>query len=152
MFRQLRTLAILAALCVLAACASSQPYQTGSGVAPFAQSAGSSSSITPDKGCGGEHGVTVTPCPVQLSRHTKSGIVVTVSGPGVVGSTLGDIKSCYNANDCYNADRDPSNQTQWVITSGKFCGGAILEFTGRNARGKQVGYAFLDITNHYCRH
>jgi hypothetical protein len=153
MFRQVRTLAVLVGLSVLAACASGgQPfYQTGSGVASSAQRVSSPSSIAPDKGCGGVHHVTVTPCPIQLNEHTKSGIVVTVSGPRVVGSELGTIRSCYSDNNCYNVERDASSQTQWVITSGAYCGGAILEFTGKNATGKHVGYTFLEITNHYCR-
>ena len=92
----------------------------------------------------------VTPCPIRLDRHTKSGIVVTVSGPGVVNSALGTIQSCYSGHICYYVERDGSSQTQWLITSGGRCGSATLEFTGENARGKQVGYAFLEIANKYC--
>ena len=151
MFQQVRTLAVLGALSIPAACASSQAfYQMGAAVAPSAQRVDSASSITPDKGCGGVHGVKVTPCPIKLNRHTKSGIVVTVSGPGVVNSALGSITSCYSGHLCYNAERDGSSQTRWLITSGKYCGGAILEFTGENARGRRVGYAFLEIANDYC--
>lgn len=142
MFRQVQTLAVLAGVSVLAACASGQPfYQTGSS---------SPSSITPDKGCGGVHGVKVTPCPIRLGRHTKSGIVVTVSGPRVVSSALGTIQSCYSGYNCYNVARYGSGQTQWLITSGSYCGRAILEFEGENARGRHVGYAFLEIANKYC--
>jgi hypothetical protein len=149
MFREVRALAVLGGLSVLAACASSQPfYQTGSAVAPSAQRVNSPSSITPDKGCGGAHHVKVTPCPIQL--NTKSGIVVTVSGPGVVNSALGAIRSCYSGQTCYYVGRDGSSQTQWLITPGSVCGGAILEFNGKNARGKRVGYAFLEIANKYC--
>ena len=151
MFQQVRTIAVLAGLSVLAACASGQPsYQTGSGVVPSAQRVGSPSSITPDKGCGGVHGVKVAPCPIQLNRRSKSGIVVTVSGPGVVGSALGTIKSCYSGRTCYYAQREGSSQTQWRITPGAYCDGAILEFNGKNAGGRRVGYAFLEIANKYC--
>jgi predicted small lipoprotein YifL len=151
MFRQVRALAVLAGVSVLAACGSGQPfYPPGSGVAPPAQRVSSPSSITPDKGCGGVHGVKVTPCPIRLSRHTKSGIVVTVSGPRVVSSALGTIQSCYSGYNCYNVARYGSSQTQWLITSGSYCGGAILEFEGENARGRHVGYAFLEIANKYC--
>jgi hypothetical protein len=150
MFRQVRMLAVLGGLVVFAACASGQPSYQTSAVVPSAQRVSSPSSTTPDKGCGGVHGVKVTPCPLQLNRRTKSGIVVTVSGPGVVNSALGAIKSCYSGHNCYNVERDGSSQTQWLVTPGALCGGAILEFTGRNAAGKRVGYAFLEIANKYC--
>ncbi len=75
---------------------------------------------------------------------------MTVSGPGVVNSALGRIKSCYSGHNCYNAERAGGSQTQWLITPGALCGGAILEFTGKNALGKRVGYAFLEIANRYC--
>ena len=151
MFRQFRALVVLGGLSVLAACASSQPfYQTGSAVAPSAQRVGSPASVTPAKGCGGVHGVKVAPCPIRLTRHTTSGIVVTVSGPGVVNSALGTIKSCYSGQTCYYAERYGTSPTQWLITSGGYCGRAILEFMGENVRGKSVGYAFLEIANKYC--
>lgn len=151
MFRQVRTLAVLAGFSVLAACASGEPfYQTGSAGAPSAQRVSFPSSITPDKGCGGVHGVKVAPCPIRLNRHTKSGIVVTVSGPKVVNSALGRIKSCYSGYSCYYVERDGSSRTQWLITSGEYCGGAILEFTAKNAHHRRVGYAFLEIANKYC--
>ncbi len=151
MFQHIRTIALLAGLSVLAACGSGQPvYQTGSAIVPSAQGVSSPSSVRPDKGCGGVHHVTVTPCPIQLNRRTKSGIVVTVSGPGVVDSALGTIRSCYSGHNCYNAERNGSSQTQWLITPGALCGGAILEFRGKNTRGRRVGYAFLEISNKYC--
>jgi hypothetical protein len=151
MFRWVRTLAVLGGLSVLAACASGQPfYLTGSPGAPSAQRVNAPASITPDKGCGGVRGVKVAPCPIQLNRQTKSGIVVTVSGPGVVKSALGTIRSCYSGYICYYAKRYGGSQTQWLITSGEYCGGAILEFMGENARDKRVGYAFLEIANKYC--
>ena len=105
----------------------------------------------PDKSCGGVRGVTVLPCPIRLTRHTKRGVVVTVSGPGVVNSSLGHITSCYSGQICYNAERVGSSQTQWRITSGEVCGGAIVEFLGENVSGAVVGYAFLKVANKYCR-
>lgn len=151
MFRQVRALAVLGSCSVLAACGSGQPfYEAGSAVAPSARGVSSSALITPDKGCGGVHGVKVTPCPIRLTKHTKSGIIVTVSGPRVVNSALGRIQSCYSGYTCYNVGREGGSQTQWLITSGRYCGRAILEFMGENARGKGVGYAFLEIANRYC--
>ena len=79
----------------------------------------------------------VAPCPIQLKA--KSGIVVTVSGPKVVNSALGTIRSCYSGHICYYAARYGSSQTQWLITPGPNCDGAILEFNGENARDKRVG-------------
>lgn len=75
---------------------------------------------------------------------------LTVSGPGVVNSVLGTIQSCYSGKICYYAARYGKSQTQWLITSGGYCDGAILEFNGENARGKRVGYALLEIANKYC--
>jgi hypothetical protein len=150
MFREVRTLTILGALFLLAACGSSQPFYQTSAVAPSSQRVSSPSSITPDKGCGGVHHVKVAPCPIRLTRHTKSGIVVTVSGPRVFNSALGTIQSCYSGHICYYIARYGSSQTQWLITSGGYCDRATLEFDGENARGKRVGYAFLEIANKYC--
>jgi hypothetical protein len=150
MFRQVRTLAVLGGLSVLAACASGQPFYPMSSAVPSAQKVSSPSSMTPDKGCGGVHGVKVAPCPILLNRQTKSGIVVTVSGPGVVNSALGTITSCYSGHLCYYAERDGNSETQWLITPGTSCGKATVEFMAENARGKRVGYAFLEIANKYC--
>jgi hypothetical protein len=151
MSREVRTLAVLGGLSILAACASGQSfYQADSPVAAFAQRVSSPSSVSPDKGCGGVHRVKVAPCPIVLDQNKKPGIVVTVSGPRVANSALGTIQSCYSGHTCYYAVRYGSSQTQWLITSGPYCDGAILEFNGENARGKRVGYAFLEISNKYC--
>ena len=106
--------------------------------------------IHPAKNCGGTGGVQVTPCPIRLTRHTKPGIVVTVSGPGVVNSYLGALNGCFNGHLCYNAEREGSSETQWRITSGTSCGGADVEFIGVDAHGAKVGYFFLKVANKYC--
>jgi hypothetical protein len=95
--------------------------------------------------------VTVSPCPVRLTKHTKPGILLTVSGPGVVSSYLGRINGCFNGRTCYNAEREGSSETQWRITSGRSCGRADVEFDGVNASGGTVGYYFLKVANKYCR-
>jgi hypothetical protein len=92
----------------------------------------------------------VTPCPIRLTKRTKSGIVVTVSGRHVVNSSLGRINACFSGKLCYNAERYGSSETQWLITSGQSCGGADVEFLGENASGHVVGYAFLKVANKYC--
>ncbi len=143
--------AAAAGLLVLSACTQGQQVpQAGSAIQ---QADGASRTpITPAKDCGGAGGVAVTPCPVILTKHTKSGIVVTVTGPGVVSSHLGTIQGCFSGYTCYNVQREGGSETQWRITSGRYCGRADLEFDGVNASGEQVGYFFLGIRNKHCRH
>jgi hypothetical protein len=142
MFSRSNAPAILAGLFALAGCAlPEQPSGSGSAVAPY---------VTPDKNCGGIHGVNVTPCPIRLTKRTKKGIVVTVSGPGVVNSSLGRINSCFSGYQCYYIERYGSSQVEWLITSGKACGGADVEFYGEDGGGNEVGYFFLKVANKYC--
>ncbi len=151
MVRRVVTLALVAGLSVLAACSSGESTsQAGLSAVPPVQQGRVPLAIAPDKNCGGVNGVTVTPCPLRLTRHTKAGIVVTVSGPGVVNSYLGRINGCFNGHLCYNAERVGSSETQWLITSGPSCGGADVEFEGVNASGGKVGYFFLKVANKYC--
>lgn len=135
-------IAILAALavCALAACSSAQPVSQPAIPAL----------LQPDKNCGSTHGVKVAPCPIRLTRHTKSGIIVTVSGPGVTSSYLGELNACFSGKLCYYAERVGSSETEWLFTSGKACGGADVELYGVNASGQKIGYAFLKLTNRYC--
>jgi hypothetical protein len=86
-----------------------------------------------------------------LTKHTRDGIVVTVSGPGVVSSHLGTIKGCFSGYTCYKTKREGGSETQWRITSGRYCGRADVEFDGVNASGEQVGYFFLGVRNKRCR-
>jgi hypothetical protein len=151
MFRRFCAATMLASFSVLSACMSAAPVpQAGSAMVPQAPRAHLLGTVMPDKDCGGVHGVTVTPCPVRLTRHTKRGIVVTVSGPGVVNSYLGHITSCFSGQICYNAERKGTSQVKWRITSGAYCSAADVEFDGVNARGATVGYFFLKVTNKYC--
>ncbi|HET6275165.1 MAG TPA: hypothetical protein VFE16_04410 [Candidatus Cybelea sp.] len=92
----------------------------------------------------------MTPCPVRLTHRTKHGIVITVKGRGVVDSEIGEINSCYNASNCFNADRVDGSKTEWLITPGQSCGRAIVEFDAMNAHGHRVGYYFLKIDNNVC--
>jgi hypothetical protein len=78
------------------------------------------------------------------------GFVVTVNGPRVVNSYLGQLNACFGNKLCYNAEREGSSQVQWRITSGRDCGGADVEFLGVDANGHEVGYAFLKVNNRYC--
>jgi len=147
MLLRVKAIAAIASFSALAACMSGQDRSlTGSGlVAPPLGAAAS-----PDKDCGGTRRVKVLPCPIRLTRHTKPGIVVTVSGPHVVNSYLGQLNGCFSGKNCYNAEREGSSQTQWRITSGQVCGGADVEFYGVNSHGTRMGYTFLKVSNHYC--
>ena len=151
MVGRVSVVAAAAALFALSACTQGQqPSQAGSAV-PQAGGASHSSPVTPAKDCGGTGGVTVTPCPVRLTKHTKGGIVVTVSGPGVVSSHLGTIKGCFSGYTCYKVKREGGSETQWRITPGGYCGRADVEFDGVDASGEQVGYFFLGVRNKHCR-
>jgi hypothetical protein len=149
MLQRLKLLALAGGLGALAACSSGETISPGSAPAPSSARSAASISVSPDKACGGVRGVSVTPCPLRLTKHSKSGVVVTVGGPGVVHSSLGRINSCYSGYECFNAARN-GDGTHWLITSGTYCGGGILEFLGKNSRHHVVGYAFLEIRNKYC--
>ncbi|HEY2474190.1 MAG TPA: hypothetical protein VGI19_05250 [Candidatus Cybelea sp.] len=137
-----RILVAAASLSILAACAQAQSVpQTNTAPA---------SKVSPNKDCGGAYGVTVSPCPIRLTRHTKMGFVVTVSGPHVTNSYLGRLNACIGNKLCYNAEREGNSQVQWRITSGRDCGNAEVEFVGVNENDHEVGYAFLDLKNKYC--
>jgi hypothetical protein len=150
MFRRVNRVALLANLLALVACTVGQPAsQQGSAIAPPAPVAGFGTVIT-DKDCQGVRGVTVAPCPIVLTKDTKSGIVVTVSGPGVVDSVVEKLRTCSNDKVCYNLNRAGSGLTQWRLTSGRACGVADIRFFGLDSAHNKVGYAFLKATNKYC--
>jgi hypothetical protein len=143
MFLRVNVMAAVASLSILAACNSAQQMsQPGGGLAP---------AVSPANGCRGSGGVKVTPCPVRLTRQTKAGIVVTVSGPNVVNSYLDQLNGCFSHKNCYNAEREGSSQTQWRITSGEVCGAANVEFDGVDVHGTEVGHAVLKVLNDFCR-
>jgi hypothetical protein len=133
---------------LLAACGSPSSASGGGGAAVGTGAA--LPAITPLKDCRGSGGVTVKPCPVHLNAHTKSGIVVTVKGHGVVSSDLGKLTSCFNGRICYNAERYGSSERKWLITPGSSCGSADVEFDAFDANGREVGYFFLKVSNRYC--
>jgi hypothetical protein len=148
MIKRFSVVTLIGAFVVFAGCSTSSQTPNLNAMSP---SAGRDlSSVSPDKDCGSAGYVVVAPCPIKLTKHTKHGIVVTVSGPKVAGSDLGSIKSCFNAQNCYNAERYGSSQMQWLITSGSSCSAADVEFDGYNARGHKVGYFFLGLKNKYC--
>ena len=148
--RSINLLTVTAAASLLVSCSSApQSSAIGTTISPLGSNL-STGSVTPLKDCGGAGGVKVKPCPVHLNKHTKSGVIVTVKGPGVVNSYLGKINGCFNGQLCYNAERYGSSETKWLITPGQACGSADVEFDGVNASGSEVGYFFLKVANHYC--
>ena len=141
----------LASAYLLAACSSAQSVpQVRAGGVEATQGTAHVVSVIPDTDCKGVRGVEVTPCPVTLTNHTKRGVVVTVSGPGVVNSYVDTLNSCSHNRLCYNLQRERSSQTQWRITHGRDCGRADIEFDAVDSRGKEIGHAFLDVVNQYC--
>ena len=135
------------ALAVLVACAPGETPGTAVTVPPALRADPARGNHS---GCNGTGSVKVTPCPIVLTKNTKRGFVVMVSGPGVVNSYLEDLNDCLKHQLCYNAEREGSSQTQWRMTSGRACGRAEVEFTGVNAANSEVGHAFLKLTNEYC--
>jgi hypothetical protein len=106
--------------------------------------------MQPDKGCAGGRHVTVTPCPVRLTRRTKQGVVITVDAPHIASSKIGGFSSCFTSGNCYNIERLGGSQTQWLITSGQICGDALVEFHAMNDRGHRIGEYYLLVYNNYC--
>jgi hypothetical protein len=134
---------------LLAGCAASsqQASQSGSAIVPFTHQV-SLSSIAPDKlFCGGTNGVSVTPCPVKLTRKTrKTGVLVTVSGPGVTEAGI-YYDACDEMCRYYTVG---SNGIQWLIVSGSECGKARMGFNAVTTRGQPVGDGYLEVINKYC--
>jgi hypothetical protein len=150
MFRPVKGVAALASLLALVACTvGQQASQQGSAIAPPAPDASFGTAIT-DKDCQGVGGVTVVPCPIALTEDTKSGIVVTVSGSGVVDSVVEKLSACSNGKVCYKLNRADSSLTQWRVASGRACGVADIKFFGLDSAHNRVGYAFLKVANKYC--
>lgn len=148
MFKRLGIVTLIGAVIAFAGCSTGSQTLTPNAASP---SAGRSwPSVSPDKDCGSSGHVVVAPCPIKLTKRTKNGIIVTVSGPKVANSELGRLSGCFNGQNCYNAQRYGGSQTQWLITSGSSCSAADVEFDGYDARGHEVGYFFLGLKNRYC--
>lgn len=148
MFKRLGIATVIGAVLVFAGCSNGSQTLNPNATSPSAER--SMPSVSPDKDCGSSGHVFVAPCPIRLTKHTKNGIVVTVSGPKVVNSQLGRISGCFNGQNCYNAERYGNGATQWLITSGSSCSAADVEFDGYSAHGHEVGYFFLGVKNKLC--
>lgn len=86
--------------------------------------------------CGGTNGVSVSPCPVTLTKHAQSGVVVTVSGPGVTSSAMKK-NHCGGGRMavCYFARLRGSDHTQWLVTPRHKCGTVTNELVGLGNNG-----------------
>lgn len=137
--------ALLFAVSLLAACATGQNSQPGSGVVPPSSKTVGASTVPDFKNCGGQNGVRVRPCPVKLTSRSQK-VIVTISGPGVVsGSYQG---SCYEI--CTITILHRHKYTKWQIIPGVSCGKAGLLFQGFNRKYIVVGNAALTIVNKSC--
>ena len=152
MIRWVDALLLTTGLTLLAACTSTATLpQAGLTMGAIRSGTGIEAGIGADAACAGSGGVQVTPCPIRLTKHTRGGIVVTVSGPGVVTSYLKTLNECHHDRLCYNAEREGNSETQWRFSSGRDCGSADVEMDGVDALGQTVGAAFLKLTNRDCR-
>jgi hypothetical protein len=136
---------VLATSIALAACSS----VTSTPSASQSQSEQSAAvALRTNPACQGSGGVIALPCPVKLTKHNGAkGVVVTVSGPGVVNSEIVQ-NECGGA--CRIAPVGSGDVTQWLVTSAPDCGNGYIHFTAYNASGGYVGGAYLLIKNRYC--
>jgi hypothetical protein len=150
----MRFLVILLAVTVLAACGGQQVTAAGPGVIAPSQSI--ASKVAPDlKRCGGTNGVSVSPCPLIISKKSGGFAWFNVKGPNVGASYLRNYQYqgyCYNkkgAELCY-VQNLASPPTYWQASSGSDCGKAKpLEFLAFGSDGF-VGYGYLTVINRDC--
>jgi hypothetical protein len=107
------------------------------------------------KRCGGTNGVSVSPCPLVISKKSGGYAWFNVTGPGVATSYLENYQPegyCYNKKGgeiCY-VQNLASPPTYWQASSGQDCGKAKpLKFYAYGGSGF-VGYAYLTVINRYC--
>jgi hypothetical protein len=137
-----RSLAAIAVAGMLAGCAggASMPAASTNALSSMASRASSSASIQPAK-CKSDHGVSVSPCSINLSLSNPDENVTT---KGPAGGTFSfndatcvkdEIATISGSGNSYNAD--------WGSKSGS----CTAVFTDKNSKGKKIGTAKLKITN-----
>jgi hypothetical protein len=146
--------AILPAFALLAACGGQQA--TGVGPAAVAPAQATASKIAPlIKRCGGTNGVSVSPCPLVVTKKTRGYAWFNVIGSGVV---LSDLKGYQLKGFCYNrkggeicsVQNLASPPTYWQASSGPHCGTAKpLKFYAYGTHGF-IGYGYLEVINRDC--
>lgn len=105
--------------------------------------------VSPDlPACYGSN-ITVKPCPVKLTKHSKHGIAVTVSGPGVTtsGASSGTCKP--NSDACFFIDSTSSFTTWTILPNVDACGKGYATFQGF-AGSTEVGEYSVKVINKYC--
>jgi hypothetical protein len=139
----LRSLAAVAVAGMLAGCAggASMPAASTNALSSMASRAPSASaSIQPAK-CKSDHGVSVSPCSINLSPSNPDENVTTKGPKGGTFSyndtvcVKNDIATISGSGNNYNAD--------WGSQSGS----CTAIFTDKNSQGKKIGTAKLKITN-----
>ncbi|MGA8385259.1 MAG: hypothetical protein WB687_08205 [Candidatus Cybelea sp.] len=139
----LRSLAAVAVAGMLAGCAggASMPAASTNALSSMASRAPSASaSIQPAK-CKSDHGVSVSPCSINLSLSNPDENVTTKGPKGGTFSyndaacVKNDIATISGSGNSYNAD--------WGSKSGS----CTAIFTDKNSQGKKIGTAKLKITN-----
>ncbi len=76
--------------------------------------------------------------------------MITVNAPHIAGSKIGAFSSCFTDDNCYNIERLGGSRTQWLITSGQYCGDALIQIHAINDRGHRIGEYYLLVYNKYC--
>jgi hypothetical protein len=142
------------AIALLSACGGQQVAGNTAGVAPPGQPM--FSKVAPDnKKCGGTNGVSVSPCPLIISKKSKGLAWFNVEGNGVVTSYLAGYQqegNCYSKDgaEICSVQNLASPPTYWGATSGPHCGKAKqLTFYAYGVSGF-IGYGYLRIINKYC--
>jgi hypothetical protein len=139
----LRSLAAVAVAGMLAGCAggASMPAASTNALSSMASRAPSASaSIQPAK-CKSDHGVSVSPCSINLSPSNPDENVTTKGPKGGTFSyndtvcVKNDIATISGSGNSYNAD--------WGSKSGS----CTAVFTDKDSAGKKIGTAKLKITN-----
>jgi hypothetical protein len=125
-----------------------------SAVPQGAQSAAHRQLAPEGKGCGGTNGVSVSSCPIVLTKKTRGYYVFYVSGPGVETTYLKEYRDqglCYKKGEEICSIQDTGSPANyWQAAAGPYCGTAKrVTFYAYGAKGF-IGIAHLKITNEYC--
>ncbi len=149
----MRFLAVIPLLALLTACGG-QEVTGARGVAISPSDAAADAAPDVQK-CGGTHGVSVSPCPVVLSKKTRGYAVFFVNGRGVINVYLRGYQlegNCYSKSggEICSVENLGSPPNYWQAASGTDCGRAkTLKFYAYGVSGF-IGVGYLRIINRYC--
>ena len=134
------------AILMLAGCGGSSPPSA----LPGAMLQTSAIAVSPMGGaCFGTEHVKTRPCPVKFTKKDYGAVIVTVSGPGVVNSTIW-LNQCSTRSTCTATQMGSIDVTQYQIAPGVRCGDAQVGFDAYNASGSFIGLSYLKVHNEYC--